>query len=146
MHLLFCANLINIFLFLGVLDLDIFPSEMLRVCLVCVICNSNSFIPLHSNFSIMIVHTLNMCTSLMCTFDYIFRIVELRLYSICTTFGMDALCNLLLQQFLFLFIQNFTYRFRHIENVHLLFFCRFDIYFLILFFMLNLDIFYAHNT
>ena len=37
MHLLFCAHLINIFFYFGLLNLDIFPSEMLRGCLVCVI-------------------------------------------------------------------------------------------------------------
>ena len=44
MHLIFCAHLLNIFEFLQVLNLDIFfPSEMCSGCLVCVICNSNSF-------------------------------------------------------------------------------------------------------
>ena len=43
MHLYFCAHLINILLFLGLLNLDIIPSEMLRGCLVFVICNSSSF-------------------------------------------------------------------------------------------------------
>ena len=62
-HLLFCAHLINIFLFLWVLNLDIFPSEMHRGCLVCVICNSNSFHFFLFNLCIMIVHTLKMCTS-----------------------------------------------------------------------------------
>ena len=43
-HLQFCANLINIFLYFRSVELKIFyPSEMLRGCLVCVICDSSSF-------------------------------------------------------------------------------------------------------
>ena len=40
-----------------------FPSEMLRGCLVCVICNSNSIHSFIFKLCIMIVHTLKMCTS-----------------------------------------------------------------------------------
>ena len=47
LHRLFCAHLINIFL--GLLNLDIYPSEMLTGWLVCVICDSSSFIPSYSN-------------------------------------------------------------------------------------------------
>ena len=73
------------FRFWGVLNLDIFSSEMLRGCLVCVICNSNSihsfvFIP-----NIMIVHTLKMCTFHFVHISYFFyllTIVELRHFSI----------------------------------------------------------------
>ena len=61
-HLLFCAHLINIFLFLGLLNVDMFPSKMLRGCLVCVICNSSSFHSFIFKLSVMIVRTLNMCT------------------------------------------------------------------------------------
>ena len=39
-HLLFCEHFMNIFSILGVLTLDIFPSEIISWCLVCVIINS----------------------------------------------------------------------------------------------------------
>ena len=42
---------------------DIFPSEILRDCLFCVISDSNSFHSFILKLSIMIVHTLKMCTS-----------------------------------------------------------------------------------
>ena len=61
-YLLFCAHLVIIFLFLVLLNLDTFPSEMLRGCLVCVICISSSFHSFIFKLSIMIVHTLNMST------------------------------------------------------------------------------------
>ena len=51
--------------------LDIFLSKMLRWCLVCVICNSNSFRSFIFKLCIMIVHTLKMCT-----FDQYFLIFE----------------------------------------------------------------------
>ena len=72
------------FSFMGVLNLDIFSSEMLRWFLVCVICNSKSFHSLIFKLCIMIVHTLNMCLSFLCKFDkhfLIFRAVELRHFS-----------------------------------------------------------------
>ena len=56
-YFVFCAHLINNFLFLGLLNLDIFPSEMLSWCLVSVICNSSNFHSFIFNLSIMIVHT-----------------------------------------------------------------------------------------
>ena len=63
-HLLFRAHFINIVSFLGVLNLNIFPSQMLRWCLVFVICNTfHSFI---FKLCKMIVHTLKMCTLLFC--------------------------------------------------------------------------------
>ena len=71
---LLCANLINIFLFLGLLNL----AEMFRGCLVCVICNSSSFHSFIFKLCIMIVHTLNMYTLYLCTFDNIFLRFELR--------------------------------------------------------------------
>ena len=49
---------------------------------------------------ITFAHTLNMCAShILCTFDYIFGIVELRHYYVYTTFGVLTLfilfiCNL----------------------------------------------------
>ena len=44
------------FSFLRVLNLDIFPSKMLRLYLVCVICNSNIFHSIIFKLCIMIVH------------------------------------------------------------------------------------------
>ena len=51
------------------LNLDIFPSEMLRGCLVCVICNSNSIHSYIPKLCIMIVHTLKIYTSHSVTAD-----------------------------------------------------------------------------
>ena len=63
MHLLFCACFINFFSFLRGVELrHFFPSEMLRGCLVCVICNSNSIHSFIFKLCTMIVHTLKMCT------------------------------------------------------------------------------------
>ena len=64
-----------------VLNLDIFPSKMLTVCLVCVICNSKSFHSLIFKLCIVIVPVLKMCTSIFCTYHDFFsflRGVELR--------------------------------------------------------------------
>ena len=78
-HLLFCAHLINIFLFLTGVELrHFFPSEMLRGCLVCVICNSSSYHSFIFKLYIMIVHSLNMYTLYLYTFDNIFLSVKLR--------------------------------------------------------------------
>ena len=86
---------INIFLFKGLLNSDIlFPSKMLRGCLVCVICNSSSFHFFIFKFSIMIVHTLNMCTLYFVQFDKIFWSFELGHYYVHTTFGVLTLSNL----------------------------------------------------
>ena len=52
-----------ILIFWHVLNLDIFPPERLRGCLVCVICNSNSVHSFIFKLYIMIVHTLKMWTS-----------------------------------------------------------------------------------
>ena len=77
---LFCAHLIpiNIFSFLMGVELrhffhriclgavwfvTFFPSEMLRGCLVYVICNSIRLYSFILKRCIVIVHTLNMCTS-----------------------------------------------------------------------------------
>ena len=46
-----------------------FPSEMLRGCLICVICNSSSFHSFIFKLCIMSGHTLNMYTPYLCTFD-----------------------------------------------------------------------------
>ena len=61
-HLLFCASSF-FFSFLRGVELRHFSSEMLRGCVVCVICNSNSFHSFIFILYIMIVHTLKMCTS-----------------------------------------------------------------------------------
>ena len=64
MHLPFCAHLINIFsiLFTGVELRHFSPSEIRRGCVVCVICDSNSFHSFIFKLCIMVVHTLKMCT------------------------------------------------------------------------------------
>ena len=73
MCLTFLCEFHKRFLILGLLNLDIFfPSEMLRGCLVCVFCNSSSFQSLVFKLCIMIVHTFNMYTLYLCTFDIIF--------------------------------------------------------------------------
>ena len=60
-HLLFCARFIT---FLTGVELRLFfPSVMLRGCLVCVICNSNSIHYFIFKLCRMIVHTLKMCCS-----------------------------------------------------------------------------------
>ena len=41
-------------------------------CIVCVICNSDSFNFFIFKLCLMIVHTLKMCTSILCTFDKYF--------------------------------------------------------------------------
>ena len=61
-------NLINIFLVLGLSNLNIFPSKMLRGCLVCVICNSSSFHSFIFKLCIKIFNTLNMYSLYLCTF------------------------------------------------------------------------------
>ena len=69
----------------GVVLRHFFSSEMLRGCLVCVICNSNSIHSLISKLCILIVHTLKMCTSyIVKLFHFIFSFlmgVELRHFS-----------------------------------------------------------------
>ena len=60
-HLLFCAHFIFFFTFLT--GVDIFSTVMLRGCLVCVTCNSNSIHYFIFKLCIMIVHTLKTCTS-----------------------------------------------------------------------------------
>ena len=63
-HLLFCAHLLNIFLFLAGVELrHFFSAEMRRGSLVRVICNSDSFHSVVFKLCIIIIHTLNMCTS-----------------------------------------------------------------------------------
>ena len=62
-HLLFCARFIIFQTFLTGVELTFFPSEMLRGCLVCVICNSNRIHYFIFKLYMIIVHTLKMCTS-----------------------------------------------------------------------------------
>ena len=57
-HILFGAYLKIFSYFLRVLNLDIFPSQMRRGCLVCVIYNYNSFHSFTIKLCMMIVHTL----------------------------------------------------------------------------------------
>ena len=55
-HLLFCAHFINSFSFFGDVELKtFFLSKMFRWCVVCVICNSNSFHSFLLKLCIMIV-------------------------------------------------------------------------------------------
>ena len=63
------------------LNLDIFPSEMLRGCLVFVICISNSIHYFIFKLCLMVVHTLKMCTSYFVQISFFFlflTVVELR--------------------------------------------------------------------
>ena len=63
-HLLFCECFLIFLTFLTVVELrSFFPSEMLRGCLVCVICISESIHYFIFKLCMMIVHTLKMCTS-----------------------------------------------------------------------------------
>ena len=57
-----CTFDIYIFLNSGLLNLNIIPPEMLRGCLVCLICNLSSFYIFIFKHSIMIVHTLKLYT------------------------------------------------------------------------------------
>ena len=68
----------------------------------------------------MIAHTLNMCAPyILCTFDNIFGIVELRHYYVYTTFGMLTLfvCNLQFKLIPFLYIKTFHNDCSPIEHV-----------------------------
>ena len=59
-HLLFCARFTIFFLFLRGVELGHFPSKILRGCLVCVICNSNSIHSFIFKLCIMINNTMKM--------------------------------------------------------------------------------------
>ena len=72
-HLLFCALFIIFFSFLGGVELrHIFPSGMLKGCLVCVICHFNSIHSFIFKLVTMIVHTFKMCTFYFVHVSYIF--------------------------------------------------------------------------
>ena len=93
----FCAHLINIFTFLWVLNLDIFPSEMHRGCQVCVNCNSNSFHFFIFKLCIMIVHTLKYVhllfrAHLINIFTFL-RVLNLGIFSRLKWVGVSGLCN-----------------------------------------------------
>ena len=59
------------------LNLDIFPSEMLRGCLVFVICISNSIHYFIFKLCLMVVHTLKMCTSYFVQISFFFNFWQL---------------------------------------------------------------------
>ena len=104
------------------MNLDFFSSEMLRGCVVCVICNSNSFHSFIFILYIMIVHTLKMCTSYFVHVLYFFslfgRVLNLDIFSIRNAKEVPSLCNLLLQQYSLLYIQTLHNDCSHIEDVH----------------------------
>ena len=94
--------------FWWVLNLDIFPSEMLRGCLVCVICNSNSIHYFIFKLCLMVAHTLKMCTS---------YFVQISFFSL-----FWQMLNLdIFKQFSFLYIQTLCYDCSHIEHIHPIF-------------------------
>ena len=111
----FLCKLYNIFLLLGLLTLDIFPSEMFKGCLVCVICNSNSIQSFIFKLCKMIVHTLKMCTSYFMHISFFFSFLGSSFKS--------------LQEFSFLNIQTLHSDCSYIEHVPL-FLCKFDQHFL----------------
>ena len=124
------------------LNLDIFPSEMLRGCLVCVICNANSIHYFIFKLCIMTVNTSKMSAFYLCTFCEYFYILgglELRYFSLemLRWFLVCVICNS--KKFHSLIVK------LCIMIVHTLIMClpflyKFDKYFLILG-LLNLDIF-----
>ena len=79
--------------------LDIFPSKMLRWCLVCVICNSNIFHSFIFKLYILIGHLLKMCSfyfahiSIVNIFSFL-RGDELRHFFHSKCLGVSGLCNL----------------------------------------------------
>ena len=95
---------------------------MLAGCLVCVICDSSHF---HSFIFKLIRYDFShigyVCSLyVLCTFDNMFGIVELRYYYVYTTFGVLTLlfvCNLQFKQISFLYIQTLHNDCSHIEDV-----------------------------
>ena len=83
------------FFFLGLLDLDILFIQMLRGCLVCVICNSSSFYAFIFKLCILqlFIHWTYI-PYIFCTFDNMFGSVHIRHYYVYTIFGVLTLCNL----------------------------------------------------
>ena len=113
----------------GVLNLDIFPLEMLRWFLVCVICNSKSFHSLIFKLCIMIVHTLNMCLSFLCKFDkhfFIFRAVELRHFFPSEMLRGCLICVICNSSSFHSFIFKLCIMSGHTLNMYTLYLCTFD--------------------
>ena len=112
------------------LNLDIFSSEMLRGCLVCVIviCNSYSIHSCTFILYLMIVHTLKMCAFYFVHISFFFSNF-LRVLNLDIVKGVPSLCNLKLQQYSILYIQTLHNDCSHIEDVHLLFCARFIFFF-----------------
>ena len=102
---------------------DIFLSKMLRWCLVCVICNSNSFNFFIFKLCIMIVHTHIEDVHLSIVHIWLifscFDRCWSKTFSIRNSYAVPSLCNLQLQQYSFLFIQILHNDCSHIEAVHL---------------------------
>ena len=107
---------------------------MLRGCLVCVICNSNSIYSFTFKLCIMIVHTLKMCTSYFMHISWIF-------FHFWGVLNLDCLTLEMLRWFLVCVICN-TKSFHslifklcimvvHTLNMCLPYLCKFDKHFLI---------------
>ena len=89
-------GIINVVSFLGVLNLDIFRPKCLAGQIY-VNCNANSFHSFICKLNIMIVHTLKMCISFLCTFDKYFLILQMLnfdIFSIRNAYVEPGLCNL----------------------------------------------------
>ena len=144
MHLLFCAHLISIFSFLWGVELGHFYFK--NPLMVSGLCNLSlqkcSFLyiqTLHNDCShIEDVHLL-FCIHLIFFF---FRIVELRHYYVCTTFGALTLCKICNSNSFIPFYSNLANQFQTYWK------CAPPVFVQLwyIFWMLNLDIFYAHNT
>ena len=97
---------------------------MLRGCLVCVICKSNSIRSYILKLCIMIVHIevlhLPVWAHLINIFQFLTG-VELRHFFLPKCLGAPSVCNLELQKYSFLYIQTLHNDCSHIEDVHRLF-------------------------
>ena len=89
MHFLFCTGFIIFFSFLMGVELrHFFHPQCLGGCLACVICNSKSIHAFIFKLCIMIVHTLNMCTSYFvrlfhCFFSFLIGVEHRHFFPIC---------------------------------------------------------------
>ena len=83
------------------------PSATLYGYNVCVICNSECFHSFLFKLCLMIVHVLKMCTFYFAHVSFFLNFdgFELRHFSIRNAEGVPSLCNLKLEQYLFLYIQ-----------------------------------------
>ena len=129
MHLIFCARFIIFFSFLRGVELKtFFPSTMLRGCLVCVICNSNSIHSFIFKLCTMIVHILKMCTSyfvhVLLVFFLFLTGVEPRhfFHRQCLGGAKYVICN---SNSIHSFIFKLCIMIVHTEDVHLLYCTRF---------------------